>query len=199
LTFDLTQDPYFHFQREFQKAEALSIKDANAMALATATKFGIPSLRTVLYKGLVRQGFSFYTNYESQKSKELEENNRAAVLFFWTEMEEQIRIEGEVFKLTRAESEAYFKTRPRLSQIGAWASSQGEKIPHRDYLEMKVKELDKTFHGQEIPCPSNWGGWHLLPLRFEFWFGHAGRLHDRYVYDRESLQSSNWKTYMKAP
>jgi pyridoxamine 5'-phosphate oxidase len=199
LFFDFSLSPYSHFQREFELVESQNIKDGNAMSLATCTPSGVPSIRTVLFKGMVREGFSFYTNYQSQKSKELDSNNKAALLFFWPTLERQVRIDGEAFKLTREESETYFRTRPRLSQIGAWASSQSETIPHSEYLQEKVKAVEQRFQDHSIPCPENWGGWHVRPLRFEFWYGHTGRLHDRFVFERENLQSSQWKTFQKSP
>jgi len=197
--FDLKIDPFVHFERELKKAETLNIKDFNAMSLATCGLNSGPSLRTVLFKGVVREGFSFYTNYGSQKSQEMLANPKASLLFFWTQLEQQIRIEGIVQKLTREESEKYFASRPRLSQIGAWASTQSEIIPNAEYLADKVRALEAKYHDQLIPCPPFWGGWHLLPLNIEFWFGRQGRLHDRYVYSRDSVSEKNWQTVMKSP
>jgi len=196
--FDFKKDPLEHFDFLISEAKKHITKDHNAMALATCSKDGTPSVRTVLFKGMVRGGFSFYTNYDSQKSHELLETKKAAALFFWAPLEEQIRIEGVVEKLTREESEAYFKTRARLSQIGAWASEQSHRIAHFDDLQQKVHDLEHRFKGQDVPCPPNWGGFRLVPLRMEFWFGRSGRLHERYVYERASVQDA-WKTYMKSP
>lgn len=197
-SFLFENDPFENFQLIFQDVEKQISKDPNAMSLATVSKDGTPSVRTVLFKGMVRDGFSFYTNYESQKSKELLNSGKAAALFFWASLEMQIRIDGKVEKLTRAESEAYFKTRARISQIGAWASPQSEKIPSHSVIDQNAETLEKKYQGQEIPCPPHWGGFHLLPLKIEFWFGRQGRMHDRFVYERASLQSP-WTRYMKAP
>ncbi len=197
--FDLNLDPSIHFDREFKKAESLAFKDFNAMSLATCSRELTPSVRTVLFKGMVRGGFSFYTNYNSQKSKELEQNAQASLLFFWPQLDQQIRIDGVVHTLTRAESEAYFKTRPRLSQIGAWSSAQSEIISGPSYLAEQVQKNELKFQGQEVPCPPHWGGWHVLPLKIEFWFGQQGRLHDRFVYSRSSLEQQKWTSLMKSP
>lgn len=205
--FRFDSDPFQEFERELHKAvEAAKdrngqsglIKEPTAMSLATVNSSGQPQVRTVLFKGLVRQGFSFFTNYNSPKAKQLMENPRASLLFLWTPLEQQIRIEGKVEKLTRAESEAYFKTRPRESQLGAWASQQSQEIPSYEFLQTEFDSLEKKFSGKEIPCPEHWGGFHLLPTMIEFWFGKQGRLHERYVYERKSPQDS-WRKYMKSP
>lgn len=197
--FDLHLDPFVHFEREFKNAESKGFKDVNGMSLATCGLDLTPSVRTVLFKGIVRGGFSFYTNYNSQKSKELEQNPKSSILFFWTHLDQQIRIDGLAQKLNRAESEAYFKSRPRLSQIGAWSSAQSEKIPGPGFLAEQVKNNELKFQGMEIPCPPHWGGWHILPLKIEFWFGQQGRLHDRFVYARDSIEQSKWSSFMKSP
>ncbi len=197
-SFDFSIDPFAHFQEHFSKAEKLISKDPNAMSLATVSASGLPSVRTVLFKGVVRGGFSFYTNFESAKGQDLIATKKAALLFYWPSMDMQIRLEGPVEKLTRAESEAYFNTRPRLSQLGAWASHQSQKISDHETLERRVQELDRQYEGQPVPCPNNWGGFHLLPLRMEFWFARQGRLHERYVYERKDLKSS-WETSLRAP
>lgn len=197
-SFDFKIDPFHHFEDLFRQAQSHIPKDPNAMFLATVSPDGNPSVRTVLYKGLIRQGFSFYTNYESPKGQALIATKKAALLFYWPAMDTQIRLEGIVEKLTREESEKYFASRPRLSQLGAWASHQSQKIKDHEELEKRVAEFDKQFSGKEVPCPPNWGGFHLLPLRFEFWFARSGRLHERYVYERASLQSA-WMTSMRSP
>lgn len=196
--FDFSKDPLDHFEHLLGEAQKHISKDHNAMALATATAEGIPSVRTVLYKGLIRGGLSFYTNYDSQKAHELLATKRAAALFFWAPLEQQIRVDGEITKLTREESEAYFRTRARLSQIGAWASEQSHQLASFEELQQKVHELEHRFKGKDVPCPPNWGGFRLIPLKFEFWFGRSGRLHERYVYERGS-EAAPWKTYMKSP
>jgi pyridoxamine 5'-phosphate oxidase len=199
VRFDFSLDPFIQFTQELSKAEGSLIKDFNAMFLATADSQNLPTVRTVLFKGIIRDGFSFYTNYNSPKSKALKENPKASALFFWPSLDQQIRIEGVVEMLTRQESEAYFATRPRLSQIGAWASNQSEEIQNLELLERKVRSYEQKYQGSEVPCPPHWGGWHLLPLKIEFWFGREGRLHERYVYERTALASQEWKKYLKAP
>lgn len=197
-SFDFTLTPFQNFDLLFEQAKKQIPKDPNAMSLATTTAQGSPSLRTVLFKGMVRDGFSFYTNYESQKSKELLVTGRAALLFYWPVMDLQIRIEGKVEKLTAEESAKYFKTRPRLSQIGAWSSNQSAKITSHQEIDEKVADFEKKFAGLEVPCPPFWGGFHVLPLTMEFWFARVGRLHDRFVYQRGSLTDS-WQRSIKAP
>lgn len=197
-SFLFENDPFENFQSVFREAQKHIAKDPNAMSLATVSADGTPSVRTVLYKGMVRDGFSFYTNYESQKSKELLGSGKVAALFFWATLEQQVRIDGLVEKLTRAESEAYFKTRPRISQIGAWASHQSEKIASHAVIDAEAAVIEKKYQGQEIPCPPHWGGFHILPLKIEFWFGRQGRMHDRFVYERPS-PTAPWTRYMKAP
>lgn len=197
-SFDFQIDPFEHFTQLFREAETKVQKDPNAMSLATVSKDCVPAVRTVLFKGLVRGGFSFYTNYESPKGQDLISTKIAALLFYWPVMDTQIRITGPVEKLTRQESEAYFASRPRLSQLGAWASSQSQKIKDHDELEKRVKEFDEKFKGKDIPCPSHWGGFHVLPLKFEFWFARSGRLHERYVYERKTL-NSDWENSVRSP
>ena len=199
MNFDFSLDPFEQFQKQLSIAEAQGIPEPNAMSLATSSKEGEPSVRTVLFKGLVRKGFSFYTNYNSPKSENLISNPKASILFFWPVMAQQIRIIGSVDQLTREESEAYFNTRPRLSQLGAWASDQSQKISNLDDLAKKVEELDKKYANQPVPCPSNWGGFRLVPREFEFWFGKQGRLHERYIYQNDSNQKDGWNRFMRSP
>lgn len=195
--FDHGGDPFTNLEILVKDASDRGLRDANAMALATVDANTLqPSARIVLFKGLVRGGLSFYTNYEGRKARELAGDTKASVCFFWPTLETQIRVEGATAKLTRAESEAYFKTRARLSQLGAWASHQSDEIPDHSYLEERTAEFSRKFQGQEIPCPPNWGGYHLVPSSFEFWFGRQGRLHERYVYER---QGSDWRRFMRSP
>ena len=197
--FEFKNDPFQEFLKVFQFVESRKIPDPNAMALATVGPGNKPSNRIVLYKGIVRDGFSFYTNYGGRKARELEKNPFAAATFFWSELSWQIRIEGDVRQLTRDESELYFHSRPRLSQIGAWASDQSEEIPDHQFFIDKVESLDQKFANQMvIPLPPFWGGYHLIPLEIEFWFGHQNRLHERYVYRRETEQRP-WLRLMRSP
>ena len=155
--------------------------DVNAMTLATVDRQGRPSVRTVLLKGADARGFIFFTNYDSRKGQELEGNPNAALVFYWSELERQVCVAGTVTKLPATESEDYFKSRPRGSQLGAWASNQGEVLASRAVLEQKWQEMAARFP-QAVPLPPNWGGYVLAPLRIEFWQGRASRLHDRFRY-----------------
>jgi pyridoxamine 5'-phosphate oxidase len=170
--------------------------DTNAMTLATVDAAGKPSTRTVLLKTVDERGFIFFTNYDSRKGRELSANPNAALTFFWSDLERQVCVAGSVTKLPAAESENYFKTRPRGSQIGAWASQQSEAVPDRAALEAKWRELEKKFPGA-VPLPPNWGGFILQPERIEFWQGRPSRLHDRFQY---SLQADGgWKLQRLSP
>ena len=170
--------------------------DINAMTLATVDQSGKPSARTVLLKTVDERGFVFYTNYESRKGRELTENPNAALTFFWPELERQVCIAGAVKKLPTAESEKYFKSRPRGSQIGAWASQQSEVVIDRAVLEQKWRELERQFPG-EVPLPPHWGGFVLEPVRIEFWQGRPSRLHDRFQYSRQT--DGSWKIERLSP
>jgi pyridoxamine 5'-phosphate oxidase len=196
---DLDANPVAQFQKWFARAEKILSKkdlDVNAATLATADKNGIPSARVVLLKGLDERGFTFFTNYGSRKGRALAENPNAALVFYWQELERQVCVAGPVGKISRAESEKYFKSRPRGSQLAAWASNQSETVPDRAMLEAKWHELEKKFPN-EIPLPSNWGGFILEPERIEFWQGRASRLHDRFQYTRQANDS--WKLERLAP
>lgn len=193
---DFTVSPFVHFERLFQEASQKKVLEPHAMALATVNEKAEPSVRIVYYKGMIRGGFSFYTNYQGQKGLEIARNPSVCANFFWPDLAQQVRISGQAVKLTRAESEAYFATRARLSQLGAWASHQSEVIPSYDYFQDRLHEMEKKFEGHEVPCPPYWGGYHIVPTEFEFWFGHAGRLHERYVFQQVG---SSWKGFMKSP
>lgn len=194
--FDLSQDPFSHFARLHREAHEKKLVEPDAMTLATVGPDGQPSARVVYFKGLVRGGFSFYTNYQGQKGREIEQNPKVCLNFYRAEIWEQIRIDGVAEKLTRAESEAYFRTRARLSQLGAWASDQSSEIPDYEFFKNKLAVFESKFAGQDVPCPPHWGGYRVVPSRFEFWFGQNGRLHERYVY---TLSNNIWKTSLLSP
>lgn len=190
------QNPFIQFKKWMEEALNSQLFEPTAMTLATSTKSGIPSCRIVLLKGFDEDGFIFFTNYGSRKSKELNENPSAVLLFFWQELERQVRIEGRVEKISRQISEAYFNSRPLESRLGAWASPQSEVIPSRQYLEEKFDEMRKKYPDGNVPLPPNWGGFRLIPHSFEFWQGRENRLHDRIFY---SLINNSWKISRLAP
>ncbi|XDD51939.1 pyridoxamine 5'-phosphate oxidase [Leptospira sp. WS92.C1] len=194
---DTGDDPILFFQKWFQEAVLSEVLEVNAMTLATASKDGKPNARTVLLKGISNESFLFFTNYDSKKGKELDENPRACLVFFWAELERQIRIEGGVTKITKEESEDYFHTRPRESQIGAHSSPQSQAIPDRKFLENRFQELSARYEGKQIDLPANWGGYAVKPERIEFWQGRQNRLHDRIVFEKNS--DLKWQKFRVAP
>ncbi len=197
---DLAPDPLKQFQQWLLTAEAKSgLEFPNAMSLATVGSNGRPSLRMVLLKSMNKDGFVFFTNFESRKGRELETNPWGALCFYWEKLGLQVRAEGKVTKLSRAQSQEYFNTRPRESQLGAWASPQSREIPSRAFLEENLKEAGIHFQKNEvIPVPDHWGGLCLCPDRLEFWKNGLNRLHDRFVYTRVD-EAKPWKIERLAP
>ena len=200
MSFDFKKDPIDNFLELYKEAQVRGVPDANAMSLATVNEKNKTSVRVVLFKGLIEKennrGFSFYTNYKGRKARDIEYNNQVSVNFFWPQLDEQIRIEGVAEKLSRAQSEVYFSTRPRLSQIGAWASHQSEEIESFDVFRAELKKIENKFSGEIIPCPPHWGGYSIIPTEIEFWFGKMGRLHERYIYQKIH---EGWNRSLRSP
>ncbi|MBC7456728.1 MAG: pyridoxamine 5'-phosphate oxidase [Bdellovibrionaceae bacterium] len=199
MNFDFELDPFENFLKSIHEAEtksqSLSLSNYNAMALTTV-KDNKPSSRMVLYKGLVRRGFSFFTHYDGRKGSQIKENNHVAAVFYWPYLNHQINIQGQAYPLNEKESDLYFQSRDRASQIGAWASDQSQVMNSRDEFETKVKLFEDKFKDIEIPRPKEWGGFHIIPAEIEFWFQREARQHDRFVYQTDG---ENWKRFVRYP
>ena len=194
---EVLKDPFMQFEKWWEELLRSGVEEANAMTLATASNDGVPSARIVLLKGVDEKGFIFFTNYDSHKGRQLLENPRACLVFFWKELERQLRITGLVEKLSNQENDQYFESRPEGSKIGAWASPQSMVIRSREWLEENEKSMRIRFDNKPIPRPPNWGGYRTKPISLEFWQGRPNRLHDRIQY---SLQGDgNWMVERLAP
>ena len=193
---DVLSNPFEQFNVWFDEANQTEIVEPTAAILSTVGENNHPSARTILLKEVNEKGFVFYTNYESKKAKDIASNPNISLLFLWKEQQRQVRIVGQSEKISREESEKYFRTRPRESQIGAWASHQSSVIPDRKSLDNKFEEYRKKFGDKEIPLPDFWGGYVIIPNYFEFWQGRPGRLHDRICY---KFEDQEWRIFRLAP
>lgn len=194
---DAAQDPLSQFHVWFDDAVSSGVSEPNAMTLATASRDGVPSARIVLLKGADEAGFVFFTNYESAKGRELAENPSAALVFFWADLERQVRVVGHVSRVSASESDTYFASRPLGARLGAWASKQSAALTSRAELEDAIARTEARFASGDVPRPPHWGGFRLAPHRVEFWQGRPSRLHDRLVYTREP--SGSWTRARLSP
>ncbi|MEH2378044.1 MAG: pyridoxamine 5'-phosphate oxidase [Nostoc sp.] len=190
-------NPFIQFKKWFEQALAAQLPEPNAMTVATATPDGKPSARMLLLKDFNERGFVLFTNYNSHKGQELAENPQAALVFWWAELERQVRIYGYVEKVSQTESDQYFESRPTKSRLGAWISNQSEVIESREVLERRLQEFHSKYENLEIPRPPHWGGLRVIPTKIEFWQGRPSRLHDRLLYSR--LDNGNWKIERLSP
>lgn len=193
----LHDNPIVQFELWLKEALKAEVPEATALCLASVNADGQPSTRMLLLKDIIEEGFIFYTNYRSQKSKELEENPKCAINFYWPELERQVNIQGEVKKVDQDISDAYFRTRPYKSQVGAWASPQSEPIPSRNFIKVEFARYAARFMGREVPRPPHWGGYSLKPYVISFWQGRPNRLHDRVKYTLK--ESGQWEKQRIAP
>jgi pyridoxamine 5'-phosphate oxidase len=194
---EIDPNPFIQFKFWFDQAVAAQLPEPNAMTLATCTADGQPSARMVLLKDFDDRGFVLFTNYNSRKGQELTANPQAALVFWWAELERQVRITGCVEKISSEESDRYFDSRPANSRLGAWASHQSEVIPSQEFLQQKLQEFQSKYENQEVPRPPHWGGFRVVPQEIEFWQGRPSRLHDRLLYTR--LENGSWKIERLSP
>ncbi|NET00738.1 MAG: pyridoxamine 5'-phosphate oxidase [Sphaerospermopsis sp. SIO1G1] len=194
---DIDNNPFVQFKIWFDQAIAAQLPEPNAMTLATSTPDGKPSARMVLLKNFDERGFVLFTNYNSHKGQEIAANPHAALVFWWAELERQVRIVGSVEKISAQESDGYFEVRPHNSRLGAWASNQSEVIANREVLEAQLQELQRKYENQSVPRPPHWGGFRVIPHEIEFWQGRSSRLHDRLLYTQ--LNDGSWKIERLSP
>lgn len=193
---DVDKNPFEQFKIWFKEALDSNVMEPNALTLATVDEHNQPQTRIVLLKGLEGDKFKFYTNYASDKGNDIEINNKVSICFFWIELERQVKINGIAEKLPFAESEAYFKSRPHMSQIGAHASNQSTEVPNREYLDNQFQKMFSSYEEGKVPKPETWGGYGITPTYFEYWQGRPSRLHDRIVYEK---LGSEWKIKRLSP
>ena len=198
---DLSDSPFSQFHKWFEQAQSADFGEPNAMSLSTVSGDGFPSSRTVLLKLYDEKGLVFFTNYNSQKAQDIKENSNVALLFPWLPLERQVRISGHAEKISKKESFAYFVSRPKGSQIGAWISPQSKIIESRNFLNNKLTEMKAKFSNGDIPLPNAWGGYRIVPTKFEFWQGRTSRLHDRFVYQKQGSENKEieWSINRLAP
>jgi len=196
MTTPMTAAMLARYQDGFERAQAANVPEPTAMTLATVDEHGRPSARTMLLKGLDAEGFVFYTNLESRKGRQLSGNPHVSLVFFWREIYEQVKVDGAVEPVSAEEADAYFASRPRGSQIGAWASLQSQPLPDRDQFDQRLAEFESRFEGQDVPRPPHWSGFRVRPRRVEFWYGRQYRLHERVCFE---LQDGHWQETLLFP